>query len=79
MEKKLEAIVKSLAGEGFRVHGVITPESIILSFNDVYSDDMKNSILEKAKGYFFTNFGKGNVLEDFYKRWGDLDLYFRKN
>lgn len=79
MENQLEAIVMSLTEEGYNVYGSTSPESIMLSFMAVNSYDMKNAILEKAKGYFFTNFGKGNVLEDFDEIAGNLDLYFRRN
>ncbi len=79
MENQLEAIVKGLTEEGYKVHGVTCPESIILSFIDVNSYRLKNTILEKAKGYFFTSFGNGNVLEEFDEIRGNLDLYYRKN
>ena len=79
MKKQLEAIVKNLADDGHQVHVVTSPESIILSFRDVNSYSLKDRILEKAKGYLVASFGKGNVLEDFDKTTGDLDLYFRRN
>lgn len=79
MENQLEAIVKSLTEEGYRVSGVTCPESIILSFMDVNSYSLRDTIFEKTRGYFFTSFGKGDILEDFDKIAGDLDLYYRRN